>query len=75
MTIGRQFDPDGKTLQDHWEESRSLKPKIEASASACFCVGPQNGEPLCPCQMRGLVKKDGRWVRPEQDFGPSPAIP
>jgi hypothetical protein len=20
---------------------------------ACFCIGPQNGEPLCPCMMRG----------------------
>lgn len=20
--------------------------------SVCFCMGPQNGEPLCPCQMR-----------------------
>lgn len=20
--------------------------------NACFCIGPQNGEPYCPCQMR-----------------------
>lgn len=20
--------------------------------SMCACMGPQNGEPLCPCQMR-----------------------
>jgi hypothetical protein len=20
--------------------------------STCYCMGPQNGEPLCPCQMR-----------------------
>lgn len=22
-------------------------------AMACACVGPQNGEPYCPCMMRG----------------------
>lgn len=37
---------------------------------SCNCIGPQNGEPLCPCQMRGLVQRDGRWVRPEKDMGP-----
>lgn len=21
-------------------------------ARACFCIGPQNGEPYCPCRMR-----------------------
>jgi hypothetical protein len=20
----------------------------------CNCIGPQNGQPLCPCQMRGV---------------------
>lgn len=36
---------------------------------ACNCVGPQDGNPLCPCQMRSLTIKDGRYVRIE-DFGP-----
>lgn len=35
----------------------------------CNCIGPQSGEPLCPCMMRGVAKKNGRWVRPEQDLG------
>ena len=39
-------------------------------SSACNCVGPQNGEPFCPCQMRGMIKRDGRWIRPEKDCGP-----
>lgn len=39
--------------------------------SACFCMGPQNGEPLCPCAMHGLKIVNGRWVRIE-DFGPAP---
>ena len=44
--------------------------------SACFCMGPQNGQPLCPCQMRGLIQRNGRWIRPEQDLGPvQPVIP
>jgi hypothetical protein len=24
----------------------------------CFCVGPQRGEPLCPCQMREKHKRE-----------------
>jgi hypothetical protein len=41
-------------------------------ARACFCIGPQNGEPYCPCQMRslGIIQRDGRWVQPEKDLGP-----
>jgi hypothetical protein len=40
--------------------------------STCFCIGPQNGEPYCPCRMRdlGIVKRNGRWVQPEKDLGP-----
>jgi len=44
--------------------------QVIGETRACFCVGPQNGEPLCPCQMWGLIKRNGRWVRPEQDLGP-----
>lgn len=42
--------------------------------STCFCIGPQNGEPYCPCRMRdmGIVKRNGRWVQPERDLGPAP---
>lgn len=38
----------------------------------CGCVGPQNGEPLCPCAMRNVAIKDGRYVIPERDLGPAP---
>lgn len=37
---------------------------------SCGCVGPQNGQPLCPCMMRGIQQRDGRWVEPERDLGP-----
>ena len=36
----------------------------------CNCVGPQGGQPLCPCQMRGVTVRDGRYIAPERDLGP-----
>jgi hypothetical protein len=44
--------------------------KIKADESrSCNCIGPQNGEPLCPCQMRSVQIVDGRYVR-INDLGP-----
>jgi hypothetical protein len=40
------------------------------STESCNCIGQQPGFPRCPCQMRGLVARDGRWIQPEQDLGP-----
>lgn len=42
----------------------------ESPSNACFCIGPQNGEPLCPCRMRGVIVRDGRYILPERDLGP-----
>lgn len=39
-------------------------------AKQCFCIGRQNGEPLCPCRMKNLEQRDGRWVEKPRDFGP-----
>ena len=36
----------------------------------CNCIGPQRGEPLCPCRMAGVFQRDGRWVQAEVDLGP-----
>lgn len=36
----------------------------------CFCRGPQNGEPRCPCAMRNVQIVNGRYVQPAQDLGP-----
>ena len=36
--------------------------------STCFCIGAQNGEPLCPCWMKNVVIRNGRYVR-EEDLG------
>lgn len=46
------------------------KTSADAMITPCNCIGPQNGEPLCPCRMRGVVVKNGRYVMPEQDLGP-----
>ena len=37
---------------------------------ACSCVGRQNGQPKCPCSMRGVIVRDGRYIQPEVDLGP-----
>lgn len=39
-------------------------------ARACNCIGPQNGQPKCPCMMANVVKRDGRWIEKERDLGP-----
>lgn len=36
---------------------------------ACNCVGPQPGQPVCPCQMRNVQIRDGRYVI-IRDLGP-----
>lgn len=38
---------------------------------SCNCIGPQSGQPLCPCAMRGVQIIEGRYVRVE-DLGPAP---
>lgn len=38
---------------------------------ACCCIGPQNGQPLCPCRMRGVTIQDGRCIE-VIDHGPVP---
>lgn len=47
----------------------------EPAPVQCGCIGPQRGQPLCPCAMRGVVVKDGRYVRPAQDLGPVVVAP
>lgn len=46
--------------------------KADQNIHACGCIGPQNGQPLCPCAMRGVKIIDGRYVRVE-DLGPAPS--
>jgi hypothetical protein len=39
---------------------------------ACNCIGPQRGEPKCPCMMRGVIVRNGRYIQAEVDLGPAP---
>lgn len=39
---------------------------------ACNCIGPQNGDPVCPCQMRSVSIRNGRYVR-VIDLGAAPS--
>lgn len=45
--------------------------EIGAGMHSCNCIGPQRGEPLCPCMMRGVTIEDGRYVQ-KRDLGPAP---
>ena len=57
----------------NWK-TNAITNTLYCHASACGCIGPQNGEPLCPCKMRGVKIVDGRYVRVE-DLGPAPGQP
>ena len=35
----------------------------------CNCIGPQNGQPVCPCAMRNVKIIDERYVQ-IHDLGP-----
>lgn len=37
-----------------------LKKEDEAGVTPCHCVGPQDGDPFCPCMMNIVNVKDGR---------------
>ena len=42
-----------------------------ATMHSCNCIGPQNGEPECPCVMQNVKIKDGRYIL-EKDLGEAP---
>lgn len=44
----------------------------DTAIQSCNCIDPQNGQPLCPCAMRGVQIIDGRYVR-VTDLGPAPS--
>jgi len=37
---------------------------------ACCCIGPQNGEPLCPCAMRVAIAQNGYFYVPVKKSPP-----
>lgn len=32
---------------------------------ACGCMGPQDDDPVCPCDMASVIKWNGQWVNLE----------
>lgn len=47
----------GEELQKLVKQHEYISPQM------CGCMGPQNGEPVCPCAMRFVSKIDGRYYR------------
>jgi hypothetical protein len=39
--------------------------------SVCGCLGPMNGDPVCPCAMQWMEKVAGQWYRIIEHRGPS----
>jgi len=44
--------------------------EIGAGLRPCNCIGPQNGQPVCPCAMRSVTIENGRYVE-RRDLGPA----
>ena len=64
-------------VSEEWCRTMAKKEEgheVGAGLMACFCIGPQNGEPLCPCRMRGVIIRDGRYILPEKDLGPVASV-
>ena len=73
LTAAQPAPPMGQVLQFSNASQRAdwLAKNMPAPMEACACIGPQSGQPLCPCGMRGVVVKDGRYTLPERDLGPA----
>lgn len=64
------FQPVGPSaLERHLQKLRQSQPG--PMLHACNCIGPQSGQPACPCQMRSVTIENGRYVR-RIDLGPAP---
>lgn len=50
-----------KERKNMMEAASAYASRPEESVSACACLGPQNGEPRCPCRMRNIVKVDDKY--------------
>lgn len=49
---------------------------LPGMSNSCGCIGPQRGEPFCPCQMAayGVTVINGRYVQPARDLGPASTV-
>jgi hypothetical protein len=46
-----------------------LSVQADPNSRLCNCVGPQRGEPVCPCRMPRLKIENGRYIE-VIDHGP-----
>lgn len=44
-------------LRDGIGNSASVKGGVRAQFHACHCIGPKNGDPVCPCQMPEYLRR------------------
>ena len=58
----------GSEKLEHYRKPDKFRATIGTFRGACCCTGKQNGEPLCPCDMRrtGAYKHGDEWVIPER---------
>lgn len=64
-------------IAKEWFELRAaLESDLEIGAGLrpCHCIGPQGGEPLCPCAMRSVTIENGQYVQ-KRVLGPAPSAP
>ena len=57
-----------KSAIEAWTEEAARESK-DTRSKMCFCMGPQNGDPACPCKMKELKIVNGRYVK-IIDYGP-----
>lgn len=61
------------SITKEWFDKRAaLEGDLEIGAGlrACHCIGPQNGQPVCPCAMQSVTVENGRYVQ-RNDLGPA----
>lgn len=61
LTITKEWFQRQATLEGDSEISAGMRP--------CNCIGPQNGQPACPCAMQSVTIENGRYVE-RRDLGP-----
>lgn len=51
------------TKGNEWHGTHGMANILKSSGQrACYCIGPQNGEPLCPCGMRAKNSEEHKFL-------------
>lgn len=51
-----------KYREERDRQMRELAKNHRSEAHACNCIGPQNGERVCPCRLRGEQEQGHRMI-------------